>query len=77
MLRFILKHIKLPFICKKPHENSLHQSREKLKLLMLSKQASKQQVNGHDNSRLKVDRDFGFFAINWFLKMLALDCFWC
>ena len=31
----------------------------------------------YDSSRTEVDRDFGFFAIDWFLKMLALDCFWC
>jgi len=43
-----------------------------LKLLMLSKQ----QVNGHDNSRTELDRDFGFFAIDWYQKMLARDCFW-
>ena len=43
---------------------------------MLSKQAS-QRVCLYDSSRTEVDRDFGVFAIDWFLKMLALDCFLC
>ena len=43
---------------------------------MLSKQADMQVCVFH-NSRTEVDKDFQFFAIDWFLKMLALDCFWC
>jgi len=35
------------------------------------------QVCVRDSSRTEIDRDFWFFAIDWFLKMLALDCFWC
>ena len=70
MFRFILKHVELPFINKKPYENLFSQFREKLKLLMLSKQASKL-ICRHDNSRGKEDRDFGFFAIDWFRNASA------
>ena len=35
------------------------------------------QVWALHNLRTKVDRDFGFFGIDCFLKMQALDCFWC